>query len=1396
MQHLALCLLLTLCVTTAFNTATAAPPADPPPRPIDFIPPQWMAPLKIHWRATWDETLAANPEQQWQQEIGQNKALANAAGQIVGLWRIELLTQLIERFPYERERHYHACREIAIRYQHIGMNFWRSYYALRAIRDYPEQIDKLPETYIWLNNWPQGNVMYPESAEWEFGVHEVLRRLEDGSIPANHPATNHYINSLHQLWVGRDQYDELGPLLARLERLGKVAPNPMFSQAANVVQAYGHRVQAAAYLERAGNQGQFNMLANVPLGAIEGLAKNVELETRWETLSRGGAIFQPGQPLPPDEVQSLLDLAATAVAYLPQSESHFISFWNMTDDALLRLDGLRMDGPRLAALRDAQQKKAEPLTQALRLSGDADELSLAFRRFPFARCIHELMIESGEQALRDGRAQWASAALRGVIRHTDDATLRNEAYLGLWLALAESSDRAALETELAAVPDETPLPWRGGTQTAGELKKQLLAQTRVPGATPQMLNAAKLADLPRRRIALSANWPGWNADGVAYDFGAHAPWPISQVQAGRDGLYVTGSDRLARFDAAGGSPTWLRALADAIANPPAWDVAQAARTAEQQWYVHMDRVPVTVRGSDQTSLTKNGRIVCALISRPAPGRIAGFDAHTGQPLWTTAGRDEWKQIEPVSQPAVADDRVYVATAPLPQIIDGQPQPMSSPLRLVCLDARDGRMIWNRPIGWQELTIADFGRNSCAVTVQGGAVYCSTNVGVVARCDARDGLLDWVRGYASAVQPLAYQSLNCSREGTSPLVVGDTLLIAPRDHSGVLAFDCASGKLRWESILIPSDKLLGVQGSHVIGINGHFLAALDLATGRTEWCRPLADGTGSQGAIVGESIVVRDGATLRRIATATGKDIETMPWNEPAADCVILADGTLLAVEVPKLLDGAAGRLTMNAPLALPLQELVSINAPRPRLTFSDAHATPAPAFCIVTDRRLAYYRSRPEGRFVWEHLLPHSPQSVWMQGETVLVCIQNNVTALRAADGVELWTVRLPFVPYTLTGDGNELFAATHPTWPAHVGAVDMTQGKLLWSRPLTATVRFNGGIRALVPRHLADGGVRLGVVINGLYGDVGWQLSEVALDSQTGTVRDFKRCFPDQTNWWGNYLDYDQDSIRYIAQEGPDWRLHVLRSPGEADVAAPWPRKADMNVWNNGWNKKNFLGTSLTPAGIFSKTPEQLLMYDPATRQEIAFKIEKEPQQFQSVILDYREIGGKLVVVSGVTGQIQPAPAPPAKAIDINRSKVFVDFFDRATARHLGRQQLAGAQCCIADLTGCDTQARILDEAIVVSDARGVHLYGANGVAAVSIPPLRIGANRRGAWGNAPDAQAQNLWGVAPGTLRYTTLVMAINPLAPELESTSLPSRPTASPPASKDHHGSKQRVLSAGSR
>lgn len=174
------------------------------------------------------------------------------------------------------------------------------------------------------------------------------------------------------------------------------------------------------------------------------------------------------------------------------------------------------------------------------------------------------------------------------------------------------------------------------------------------------------------------------------------------------------------------------------------------------------------------------------------------------------------------------------------------------VRLVALDARTGRVAWQRKLVTSQQELNLFGEPvkelwAGTPAVAHDTVYAPTGVGVMAAADLRTGEIRWVSSYDTLpIQrvDLWYETpIRLTRWGPSPTVVsGDTVLAAPAESPYLLAFSRHDGLLRWRWAAETDgdplvDHFLGVVPGGTEGlavVTGHAIHALDLATGNPVW----------------------------------------------------------------------------------------------------------------------------------------------------------------------------------------------------------------------------------------------------------------------------------------------------------------------------------------------------------------------------------------------------------------------------------------------------------------------------------------------------------------------------------------------------------------------------------
>jgi len=1021
--------------------------AEEPSLPVDnVLPPEWTR-FEITWKPTWDETMAVNPPGKWGEEIAKNPAKSQLVEQIGVRGRIEVLKALCARFPEQREKRLAAYGEIAQLYQRVGSpcEDCRIYWGWKLVKDFPDRPEALSKGYeliLETDSWGQFIALtQPLTRRWEFILERAMGDCEAGRLPLNSRAAMLAYRQEISVETSFLQYDKFHATLQRLEPLALKSPE-LRNQAVSMLDWSGQPARALKLLQRAGGDpNEIRDRLACALGAIEGLKPDFEAKVYWETVNTLGCLApEDNNPVDSQEIQKLLDLVARADAYLRDGNS-YTAFWKVVDQRLRQLPA-----SRLQPLRDAQHQAALPLAERARQWADGGQLLQAFQRYPFARCLHELMIELAERELTRGRSNWATAVYREVLAHTDDPVLRRQAQTGLWLALAGGGgDRAAVQLAFAAAADDQPLPWRGATIAAGELKRQLLAQLQTPGPP----GAVPLADLPRRRIELPAQWPGreLNLDGPMGDRGGmHAPWPINRLDIGKKAAIVACPTAVARYAAGSCRPTWVATPAES--NPPASEFRGRVHPFDLNMLI---RRPVHVAASGSEG--EDDAVYCLLNTR-APPVVAALDVRNGRLLWSTADKNGWEDLIPLSQPALSGGGVYVLACPskLPaRAARGEDNSFPIVQHLVCLDAVDGRMLWKHAIGWLPMTYYDLARGSARVTIHQDSVYLATNTGILARCNVHDGLPQWLRVYPSSNR----MELNFPREGASPLVTGDVIVIAPRDHTGVLAFRRQTGDLLWESPLVPSDKLVGVAGNVVLGLNAHWLAGLDLASGKRLWIRAFPRGTASQAAVVGPDVVLVSAGRAYRIESSSGRTLEELDLKAGwGAEFVVAADGTLVEVVPPKLAR-EPGPSTAGRTLALPLREVWGVPCPGAEFVAATG-SDQATTLAVLCGRRLAVVCNRPRWQVLWERALPVRTHAFNLVGNHVLTANRWTTTSFDRASGRLRWSTELPVVATEFDGDDRTVLSVSNGL----VG-IDGADGKILWSDLLQNVRRSRSAVAA-----------------------------------------------------------------------------------------------------------------------------------------------------------------------------------------------------------------------------------------------------------------------------------------------------------------------------------------------
>ena len=597
--------------------------------------------------------------------------------------------------------------------------------------------------------------------------------------------------------------------------------------------------------------------------------------------------WQAVRDLPPETVPSqihtLIGESLDQGRFLADETTATITWlWTLIDRYLLS-----RKPEALLALRRFQESELREWRRGSRgQSVDSGGAITLFRRYPWTDEGQRELMEYGRQELPQGHTGVALRSFRDVLSHASDPALRAEAQVGLWLALAQHDDHGELDAAFQDVDLQERYPWMGGTETVGAIRSRL--EEGLPAVAPQS-SEPQLPDLTRRVVRLPAV----------------APWPASWQQSPEQGQYwvsddvVTGSGPFSRvgiqFHGDGfliSSPSilaWYRADNPEV---PVWQ-----RTVRFN-FSKFRRIP----GIYCPALAED-RIFARWGYDRCPTDVAAFDMSTGKPTWSSALDGSWRQqaapfrgerTMPVNDPVAADGRLYLL-AFRPDDAEANPSdPSSLPLFLLCLEPNTGSRIWGTLIAnealrgranWRpEDEVHDPAVYGNAVTAHQGAIYCAGNQGIVARCDARDGNLEWAHRYPRSRLLRKAALVSDSGEGghaiawgAPPLVADKRVIFMPRDYRGVFALDADTGRLLWQNAFVHPAGAIGIVEGALLVYDHRTVVSLDLATGAVRWFRHFEEGIRGRGQLIGSSLYVGTSNELCRIDANSGIVVERMPW---------------------------------------------------------------------------------------------------------------------------------------------------------------------------------------------------------------------------------------------------------------------------------------------------------------------------------------------------------------------------------------------------------------------------------------------------------------------------------------------------------------------------------------
>ncbi len=715
------------------------------------------------------------------------------------------------------------------------------------------------------------------------------------------------------------------------------------------------------------------------------------------------------------------------VAYMLGKDDTRVAMSSCVLDAHLKSLG----NAELAALRKLQEAKCRVSRRAANLNARSQtELLALFRRYPWAATAQRALQIYAERELEAGHGQAARRALQDLCDHTTDPKIRLKAQVGFWMVAALSGDPNELAGAFEGTADDEKFPWMGAEATAKSIRQKLLLG--MPESEPDHADAPALDALKPQLLKIPAVKP-WPDMSDRTTTGLE----MMALQPSGSNLLVSSRNILAWYDVHNTShPVWtqLRRIWDYDRSNGALGLFRPA--------IH-----------GKTIYTRWGY-------RAHTSHLAALDATAGRVLWGTAvpGPPESERSVPFGNPAFSGGQLYAAAG-----WTGK-GPQSTHWGLTCVDADSGTLVWNSEFtvdsgalhhGWYQGIYGD------AVTVCDGAVYCSPSAGIIIRCDARDGRMEWIQRYESK-HSKRQQAVSL---GSAPIIAGDVVLCLPRDADDVMGLDRRTGRILWKNPLVLPVESLGVFNDTLIVRGRSILAAFDVQTGRVRWFTTLTEPNIGRAVRLGSSVYVRTQTQLHRFDAGTGIELETRPWpktDNPVSNFAISGDRLYLLTNEPCSADSYRLGQPLNpeaagtaGPLRFPIQPCWTLRGCEPKLFLPPEGTSPENRALLHSSEIVQCVETTPRGGIVWRRFVgPKLKDVFFLDGNAILLFMEGGlrrVVALDMKTGNSVWRTELPVTTHRYARSGPLLFVRSNE----RLATVDLTSGKLL--APCKTPLLFSG---------------------------------------------------------------------------------------------------------------------------------------------------------------------------------------------------------------------------------------------------------------------------------------------------------------------------------------------------
>ncbi len=1315
---------------------------------------QWAADREAishaEWKDTWEATYTTNRER-WTQEAAGDRRAGESHVHI----RLAMLLEamLVSKLPQNAETHNNGLAQLA---EHLN----RAGYLQAANNCRKRIIDENPgDTELALKTLHQiiNSVLYEEDTRWiKYASDRYIAINLLGQVPEGDRGFVEAIKARTVFDRSRGAFLEAARDLELLK--GQMENSAWWrTEQANVLAAAGHAEEALPMYEKVLAESEANARQDIrshmaaigqnQMFSATKFGGDEALRTRWANVREREVMELAGDL----DAMVAADVARTNL--VPEPDGAIDSLWTSIDR--FARSAILKDPSAVRPLREPRAAEAQTRLEAARASGRTDDLLAVFRRYPWTIAGQAALVDLADAYLRTGQPGLAMRCYADLLAHTEDASVRSLARVGLWSTLAQQpTDRAAIDAAWKDVPDGELFPWFGVKVAAGTIRQRVIdaAAGNVTAANPLPATLAQ-RQLKAMRLPAAAAWPGPLFEAIPQEALGSPKGPATSIQMAGDSLLVAGPCLLACYGKDLAKPSWIRqsssynGMRNSAGEPDYFSMPGPFRPV-----VDGERV-VTRWGLDATE-----RYLTS---------VAAFDLRSGRLLWSTADDQVMRNLWPLADPTLAEGRLYV----LARARAGATYAAACPTTLLCLDARSGKLIWQRALAELTLTLGldgpsrrkrgdddqpdhiDLASYGNALTVRDGYIYCSTSMGVVACCDGRDGTIEWARPYPRSYLGKTLATL-VGRDGSSPILCGDKVIFQPRDCWGVFALEQRTGRICWANPLLPCRAVVGSIDRILVLRSERTLVAVDMEDGAMLWERPLPQPTPTRAWTEGHDVLLLCGTTLHRLSSSTGNNLEQRNdlAAEPVREIGQYGPSLLVVADAQSATDAVPPAQTNMPAGGLPTRHLWSVSRSDPRFYVPGPEAKMDGRVFAVSGGVLDCIPTAA-GIAPWQRPLDPGATSLIMGQGIVLLVYADRLVAVEAATGAVRWRVRTEFASDFVAITETYVVACDRDRRRFTAAAYDSATGRLLWDRELSVSfspLYWSG------PRGAQ-------VVGDNLYA-IGMQQGQRE-EAWVWTLR----CADGAITARRPLLPPNSGGTRHVAMDGPwgcaqiqasnEWRycwFNLLDTalPEDARMVgapkhSPWGYSAFqvfgelLQIEHSGSSDStNYYTLPLrgSVAALRSSSPGivrgerfyviantlikavNLKTQTPAT--QYLLPLHPEPGETPA-IMDLSERGNTLLVVSAIEHRDPPPDnrrVNPRRRVRVAQargemSSPRIDAFDLASGNHLMGADLgemefwkleeAGAR---AGKSARQAQALMTGDLLLIADLHGIHAYGPAG--------------------------------------------------------------------------------------